>query len=117
MAYNERIADRIREALADTPRTTETKMFGGVAFMVNKKMCVGVIKDDMMCRINPEAEEEALEKKGCRPMDFSHRPMRGFVYVSEEGMRSKKELMYWINPALDFNAIAKASKKVKKKKK
>jgi hypothetical protein len=76
-----------------------------------------VIKDDMMCRINPEMEEEAWERTGCRPMDFSNRPMKGFVYVSEEGMKSTKDFMYWINLCLDFNVLAKASKRPVKKKK
>jgi TfoX/Sxy family transcriptional regulator of competence genes len=117
MAYNERLADRIREALENTPRTLEKQMFGGVAFMVNNKMCVGVVKDDMMCRINPEIQDLALDKTGCRPMDFSGRPMKGFVYVSEEGMKSKKDFMYWINLTLDFNTQAKASKKKRGKRK
>ena len=117
MAYNERLADSIREALENTPKTTEKLMFGGVAFMVNSKMCVGVVKDEMMCRINPKVQDEVLERTGCRPMDFSGRPMRGFVYVSEEGMKSKKDFIFWINLSLDFNKLAKASKKAVKKKK
>src|SRR5215213_5296115 len=115
MAYNEKTADRIRESLSGEGDLEEKKMFGGVCFMVNGKMCMGVIKDDMMCRIDPAAEEEALSKRGCRPMDFTTRPMKGYIYVSEEGMRSKKELEHWTNLCLDFNSRAKASKKTKKK--
>ncbi len=117
MAHNERLADRIREALVDTPRTSEKQMFGGVCFMVNNKMCIGVAREEMMCRINPLVEEEALEKSGCRRMDFTGRPMKGYVFVSEEGMKSKKDFMYWINLSLDFNKLAKASKKSSKNKK
>lgn len=117
MAYNEKLADRIREALVDTPKTTEKQMFGGVCFMVNKKMCVGVVKEEMMCRINPLVEVEALEKTGCHRMDFTGRPMKGYVFVSEEGLKSKKDFMYWINLSLDFNKLAKASKKKNSKKK
>ena len=84
--------------------------------MVKGKMCVGVIKDDMMCRIDPEVEAKALEKHGCRPMDFAGRPMKGYLYVSEEGRKTKKEFEYWVNLCLDFNSKAKASKKSKKKK-
>ena len=113
MAYNEKIADRIREALVDLPKVEEKHMFGGVCFMVNDKMCVGVIKEDMMCRIGPDKEEEALEQTGCRPMDFQTRPMRGYVYVGEEGIRSKKTFDYWINLCLAFNAIAQPAKKKK----
>ena len=114
MAYNEKIADRIREAIMDQPNVEEKFMFGGVCFMVNDKMCIGVVKDDMMCRIDPALEDEALEKPGCRPMDFTHRPMKGYVYVSEEGMKKKKDLEYWIGLCLAYNVIAKASKKKKK---
>lgn len=117
MAYNEKLVNRIREALADVPRTDERNMFGGVCFMVNGKMCVGVAKDEMMCRINPDIEEEALERAGCRPMDFTGKPMKGYVFVSDEGMKTKKDFMHWINLSLEFNKLAKASKKKKAKKK
>ena len=117
MAYNEKLADRIREAIAEVPRTVEKNMFGGVCFMVNNKMCVGVAKDEMMCRINPEVQEAALERPGARIMDFTGRPMKGFMFVGEEGLKSKKDLMYWINLSLEFNKLAKASKKKKTKKK
>jgi TfoX/Sxy family transcriptional regulator of competence genes len=111
MAYNEKLADRIREVLASVPTTTEKNMFGGVCFMVNNKMCVGVVKDEMMCRINPALQDMVLERAGCRIMDFTGRPMKGYVFISEEGMKSKKDFMYWINLSLVFNKLAKASKK------
>ena len=113
MSYNEKIADRIREAIVDQPNVEEKQMFGGVCFMVNDKMCIGVIKEDMMCRIGPDAEEVALEKIGCRPMDFTSRPMKGYVYVSDEGMRTKKAFEYWIDLCLKFNLEAKVAKKKK----
>lgn len=116
MAYNEKLADRIREALVDLPNTEEKHMFGGVCFMVNDKMCIGVIKDDMMCRIDPDKEETALSKHGCRPMDFTHRPMKGYVYVDESGMKTAKEFQYWISLCLEFNSKAKAAKKKARKK-
>ena len=116
MAYSEKLADRIREALVDAPQVEEKQMFGGVCFMVKGKMCVGVVKNDMMCRIDPGIESSALEKNGCRPMDFTGRPMRGYVYISDEGMKTKKALEYWVNLCLDFNTKAKASKKIKRKK-
>jgi TfoX/Sxy family transcriptional regulator of competence genes len=116
MAYNEKLADRIREALMDVPKTVEKNMFGGVCFMVNNKMCIGVVKDEMMCRINPDVQDEVLAYTGCRVMDFSGRPMKGYIFVSEDGMKSKKDFMYWINLSLEFNKFAKASKKIRKKK-
>jgi TfoX/Sxy family transcriptional regulator of competence genes len=115
MAYNEKLADRIRESIAELPHVEEKMMFGGVCFMINGKMCIGVAGDEMMCRINPALDETVLEKAGCMPMDFTGKPMKGYVFVSEEGMKTKKDFEYWINLCLDFNALAKASKKRKKK--
>lgn len=111
MAYNTKLADRIRETIADIPNVEEKFMFGGVCFMLNGKMCIGVVQDEMMCRINPAVYEEALRKDGCREMVFTGKPMKGYVYVSEEGMKTKKEFDYWINLCVAFNSLAKASKK------
>ena len=111
MAYNEQLADRIREVLADVPNIEEKAMFGGLAFMVNGKMCVGIIKDDLMCRIAPEVEAQALEKNGCRQMDFTGKPMKGYVMVDDTGLRTRKDLLHWIEMCLEFNDRAKASKK------
>lgn len=116
MAYNEKLSDRIREALVNTPNVTEKYMFGGVCYMVNNKMCVGVVKDEMMCRIHPDEYEQALDRPGCRPMDFNHKPMKGYVFISDPGMKSKKDFEYWINLSLAFNNEAKAAKKKTKKK-
>ena len=111
MAYNEKIADRIREALVDQKNVEEKHMFGGVCFMVNDKMCAGVIKDDMMIRIDPSLEEEVLAKNGCRMMDFQTRPMKGYFYIDAEGMKTQKNFEYWIALCLAFNKVAKLSKK------
>ena len=113
MAYNEILADRIREKLADYHNVTEKEMMGGLAFMVNDKMCVGVIKDDMMCRIAPELHDKAIEQTGCRTMDFTKQQMKGWVMVDETGIRNRKELDYWVELALDFNSRAKSSRKKK----
>lgn len=113
MAYNEKLADRVREALVDVPNVEEKNMFGGVCFMVNGKMCMGVATDELMCRIGPDREAEALEKQGCRQMDFTGRPMKGYVFVSEDGMEGKKGLDYWVQRCLEFNVLAKSSKKKK----
>ena len=116
MAYNEKLSDRIREALIKIPKVEEKYMFGGVCYMVNGKMCMGVVKEEMMCRIDPDKMEEALFKSGCRQMDFSGKPMKGYVFVNADGMKSKKEFDYWIQLSLEFNSRAKAAKKPKKKK-
>lgn len=79
--------------------------------MLNGKMCIGVVKDEMMCRIDPEVYAMALEKRGCREMVFTGKPMKGYVFVAEEGMKSKKDFDYWINLCVEFNNKAKASKK------
>jgi hypothetical protein len=92
MAYNEKLAERIRENLAGIKKVKEVKMKGGLTFMVNGKMCVGIIKDDLMCRIDPALHDAATEKNGCRTMDFTKRPMSGFIMVDERGTKSKKNV-------------------------
>jgi TfoX/Sxy family transcriptional regulator of competence genes len=111
MAYNQKLAERIRERLADIKKVKEKEMMGGLTFMVNDKMCVGIIQDEMMCRIDPEVQESALSKTGCRIMDFTGRPMKGYVMVDDTGMKSKKDFDYWIALCLEFNKKAKSSKK------
>ena len=113
MAYNEKLAVRIRQRLEALPNVKEKEMMGGLTFMVNDKMCVGIIKDELMCRIDPARHESEVEKRGCRTMDFTKRPMKGYVMIEDSGMRSKKDFDYWIDLALDFNALAKKSKRKK----
>ncbi len=118
MAYNEKLADKIREIIAIThKKVVEKKMFGGLCFMVNDKMCVGVEKERIMVRLNPEKYEEVMEKEGCMPMDFTGKVMKGFVFVDADYLNTKKDLQYWVNLALEYNKIAKSSKKKAKKKK
>jgi TfoX/Sxy family transcriptional regulator of competence genes len=114
MAYNEQLADRTREIIALTHKNVEEKrMFGGLCFMVNGKMCVGVEQERLMVRLDPVRYDEAMEKEGCRPMDFTGKAMKGFVFVDVEALNTKKKLSYWIELALEFNKEAKASKKKK----
>ena len=115
MAYSEKLADRIRERFAVLKRVEEKEMMGGLTFMYNGKMCVGIIKDELMCRIDPSLHEAAVERRGCRTMDFTKRPMRGYVMIDETGMQTRKDFDYWIDLALDFNKHAKSSKKKNKK--
>ncbi len=115
MAYNEKLAERVREFISLTHKITEEKkMFGGLCFMVNDKMCVGVETERLMVRLNPEVTEEVMEKEGCKPMDFTGRIMKGYVFVDVEALNTKRKLEYWIKLALDYNKLAKASKKKKK---
>lgn len=84
---------------------------GGLAFMVDDKMCLGIVKDELMARVGPDAENEALKMKGSRPMDFTGRPMKGYLFVSEEGIDMEEDLEKWVQLCLDFNPQAKSSKK------
>ena len=114
MAYSEKLADRIRQRLAGLPNVEEKSMMGGLTFMYNGKMCVGIIKDELMCRIDPKLHETAISKPGCRTMDFTNRPMSGYVMIDESGMKTQSSFDYWIDLALDFNKKAKSSKRAKK---
>jgi TfoX/Sxy family transcriptional regulator of competence genes len=116
MAYNEDLANRIRLRLVELDHIEEKQMMGGLTFMYNGKMCVGIIKDELMCRIDPKIHEECVEKLGCRTMDFTKRPMIGYILIDENGMKSNADFDYWINLALDFNKSAKSSKKKAAKK-
>ncbi|MCX6230633.1 MAG: TfoX/Sxy family protein [Bacteroidetes bacterium] len=111
MAYNAALANRVRERLAELNNIEEKEMMGGLVFMYNDKMCIGIIKDELMCRIDPELHNEAIEKTGCRTMDFTKKPMKGYIFIDDSGMRSQQEMDYWLNLALDFNKKAKSSKK------
>ena len=113
MAYSETLASKVRASLTNRDDVEEKKMMGGLTFMINGKMCVGVVKDDLMVRLDPAVYENALRQKGCREMNFTGRPMKGFVFVNPEGTNNKKDLNYWIDLALDFNKRAKSSKKNK----
>lgn len=88
-------------------------MFGGLCFMVNDKMCIGVNADEIMCRIDPDVYDEAIERKGTRPMDFTGKPMVGYVFVHTDAIKKKSDFDYWINLCLEFNPKAKSSKKKK----
>ena len=114
MAYNEYLGERISSYLRNKGIAfEEKKMMGGLAFMVDEKMCVGVVNENLMARIDPEGMVDALRKKGCKPMDFTGRPMKGFVFVEPIGMDMDEELEAWVDLALDFNPRAKSSKKKK----
>jgi TfoX/Sxy family transcriptional regulator of competence genes len=111
MAYDNRLAGRIRDCLAGPLQVEEKRMMGGLTFMVNGKMCVGIFKDDLMCRIAPEEYELALTRKGCREMTMGQKVMKGFVFVGPEGVKTDKQLNSWIKLCLAYNSKAKASKK------
>ena len=115
MAYNEKLTNRVRSMLAQFPDTEEKKMFRGITFMVNGKMCITVGDNEIMCRIDPELHEACVAKKGCRPVVMKGREYKGYVYINTEGMKTNKDFAYWIGLALEFNKRAKASKKKNKR--
>jgi TfoX/Sxy family transcriptional regulator of competence genes len=116
MAYNEKMADRVRELIAKAESNVEEKrMFTGLCFMVNDKMCVAVRPDSIMVRLDPDRSDDALEKEGVLPMIRSGKVMKGFVFVNEEVLTTKRQLEYWVGMALDFNQFAKSSKTAKAK--
>ncbi len=100
MAYDEELADRIREALHDRDDIEERKMFGGITFMIAGRMACGVVHDDLMVRVGPDGHEAALAEPHTRPMDFTGRPMRGMVYVEPAGTRSDTDLAQWVDRAV-----------------
>jgi TfoX/Sxy family transcriptional regulator of competence genes len=114
MAINENLANRIREKLVDIPDIEEKKMFSGMCFMVNGKMCICVNEEEMLCRIGPNKIEWALEQPGCRPMIHNGRNMTGYVFVREDVLKSDESFNSWVKLCLEFNKEAKASKKKKK---
>ena len=102
MAYDEGLAERVRQALQGHGSISERKMFGGLAFMLNGNMCVGVEKDNLMVRVGPDKYEEALDKSHARLMDFTGRPMKGFVYVTPEGVQTDPALKEWVAMGTEF---------------
>jgi TfoX/Sxy family transcriptional regulator of competence genes len=111
MAYNEVLTKRVKEAFANVDNVEEKKMFRGVAFMVNGKLCVSVGDNELMCRVDPEIHDALVEKYGCRTVIMKNREYKGYVYIAEDSLQTKKELEYWLSLALSFNPKAKASKK------
>jgi TfoX/Sxy family transcriptional regulator of competence genes len=112
MAYDAELADRVRELLEPRRDITERKMFGGVAFMVNGNMFVGVSDSDLMVRVGPDAHQASLARPHARPMDFTGRPMKGYVFVGASGYRTRKALETWVERGLGFAATL--PKKAKK---
>ena len=109
------MTQRVREALSEVPNAEEKKMFRGVVFMVNGKMCITAGDDNYMFRIDPSLHDEVIKKKGVATVVMGGRNYRGYVRVKEDAVKSKKDFDYWIKLALDFNKFAKASPKKKKK--
>lgn len=117
MAYNEilstRIADKLRQSNIDF---YEKKMFGGIAFMINEKMSIGVSKDYIMLRVMEDKFHDQFARKGVKPMDFTGKPMHGFLFIEEEGYEKDDDLDYWINLGIEFGKFGILKSKSKKSK-
>lgn len=104
MAYDEALADRVRDVLAPRADVGERKMFGGVAFMVGGNMAVGVLGEDLMVRLDPADAEQALTEPDTRPMDFTGKPMKGMLFVEPAGTESDDTLAGWVDAGADHAA-------------
>jgi TfoX/Sxy family transcriptional regulator of competence genes len=111
MPYNEELAARVRYALAHRTDVNEKKMFGGIAFMVDGKMCIVVGKGRLMCRIDPAIQADAIMNEGVETMKMKGRDLKGYINIDEDVVKGAKELDHWIALALDYNKVAKASRK------
>ena len=102
MPYDETLAERLRPILQRKYSVKEKKMFGGLAFMVNGHMCCGIVGKDLVVRTGLKGFEEALRQPHARPMDFTGRPMKGFVYVAPAGYRLDRDLKSWAQRGINF---------------
>lgn len=115
MAYNEELGRRVAVLLTVIGVSfTEKKMFGGLGFMINGKMSVGIVKDDLMLRVLDDDYENVLEMPNVRPMDFTGRPMKGFVYVAPEGFAEDASLRKWLAYGIEFGKYGAVKSKAKK---
>jgi TfoX/Sxy family transcriptional regulator of competence genes len=112
MAFDEHLNNRIRLALTRKGiGFEEKKMMGGVCYLVDGKMCTGIVKNSLMVRIDPDIQHLLIQKPGCREMDFTKKPMKGFLFVDPAGTDLDLDLESWIDQALEFNPRAKKPKK------
>jgi TfoX/Sxy family transcriptional regulator of competence genes len=109
MAFSEYLADRVKQRLKSSGSVIEKKMMGGLIFMVNDKMCIGIDKDKktgddrLMVRVGKVAYDNLLKKKGCKEMDFTGKAMKGFLFVYPDGFDNENDLDFWVKKALEFN--------------
>jgi len=102
MAFDEGLAERLREQLEDRPDVVEKKMFGGLCFMVAKHMCCGIVKDTLMARVGPDNYETCLARDHAREMDFTGKALKGMIYVAPEGFESDEDLSEWVALCIGF---------------
>jgi len=114
MPFDEQLAVRVRKALSDKGRIEEKSMFGGLTFMLDGKMCVGVEKARLMVRVDPEHHPALLKRPGASPMDFTGRPMKGYLFVQAKAVGDAKSLKFWIDESTEFVRTVPAKKARKK---
>jgi hypothetical protein len=102
MAYDEHLADRVRERVAAEPGVAEKRMFGGLAFLLDGNMAVGISGEDLMVRVGPDATDDALARPHTRPFDMTGRPMRGWILVAADGVSAEADLAAWIARGVEF---------------
>ena len=115
MTHNARLTGRVREVLSGKANLEEKRMFGGVAFMINGKLCVSVRDSRIMCRVDPAAVGELTKMKGCRTMKMGGREYKGYVLVDEKALGTRRELNFWVGAALDFNRRIRAAQMLSSK--
>jgi TfoX/Sxy family transcriptional regulator of competence genes len=113
MAINEQLTSKIRQSFSNMPEVEEKKMFSGIAFIVNGKLCVSVGNNRIMCRVDPDLHDKLIQKPGCKTVVMKGHDYKGYIWVDESVLTTKKQIDYWVKLALDFNPKAKAT--VKKK--
>ncbi|MBS1491380.1 MAG: TfoX/Sxy family protein [Bacteroidetes bacterium] len=113
MAYNLQLADRVRAYLESFPKLTieEKKMFRGLAFLINGKMCLNISGNNLMCRFDPDLTQTIVERKGFLPMVMRGKKYKGYGYVEPVGFQSEQDFQFWVTLCLDFNDRANSSKK------
>jgi len=102
MSYDEGLAERVRGVLQDLHGVTEKRMFGGMAFMIRGHMAVGIVKDELMVRVGPEAYDRLVGKPHARQMDFTGRPMKGFLFVEPSGLEEDQALAHWAGHGIEY---------------
>jgi TfoX/Sxy family transcriptional regulator of competence genes len=102
MAYDEAVAQRVRKAIESRDGLSERKMFGGLCLMLHGNMFAGIINDELMLRVGPENSDELLAQPGARPMDFTGKPMKGYLYVASSAFATPDGLNQWLGHALSF---------------
>ena len=115
MAYDDDLANRVRESLKHTDAVTELRMFGGWGVTIHGNMAVGVMNDDLIVRVGPQSYDDALARPGARPFDFTGRSMTGWVYVEGGALRNGRTLDRWVRSGVEFAESLPPKAKVSKK--